>query len=94
MLTITPDAMNILRRVTSTPTMAATSGVRIAQRSDPSAPMQVRAVERPSPGDRVLEQDGARLYLAPEAASHVEGRRLDADTDEAGRVQFILKEAS
>jgi Fe-S cluster assembly iron-binding protein IscA len=48
-------------------------------------------VHGPKPGDSVLERDGARLYLAADVARRVEGRELDARTEQGGRVQFILR---
>ena len=93
MLSITPQALSVMKRVTGHPSLEPTSGLRIACLDEPSDPLQVRAVQGPRPGDRVLERNGARLYLEPGAAGRVEGRSLDAVTDPAGRVQFILKAA-
>lgn len=69
----------------------ATSGLRVARQGRQGAPLEVWVVEGPHPGDSVLERDGARLYLAPDAAGRVEGRELDARTEPGGRVQFVLK---
>ena len=91
MLTITPEALNVMRRVTAHPTLMPTSGLRIGRRPKRTAPLEVRAVDKPRPGDAVLEERGARLYLGPEAARRVEGGELDAITDRAGRVHFILR---
>ena len=93
MVTITTNALTVIRRVTGHPTMEAGSGVRIARRDAPGEPLEVRAVHQPRPGDHVVETEGARLILGPEAATHVEGRRLDARTDADGRVQFVLQAA-
>jgi Fe-S cluster assembly iron-binding protein IscA len=93
MLTITPRALAVMRRVTAHPRLTSTSGLRIARGEEPSLPMRVGAVEGPHPDDRVLEQDGARLYLGPGADTQVEDGELDAVTDEDGRVQFILRSA-
>jgi Fe-S cluster assembly iron-binding protein IscA len=94
MLSITPQALSVMQRVTDHPSLESTSGLRIACRDQPSEPLQVAAVHGPQPGDRVLERNGARLYLEPEAAGRVEGRRLDAVTDTAGRIHFVLKAAA
>jgi Fe-S cluster assembly iron-binding protein IscA len=90
-LTITPKALTVMRRVTAHPTLKPTSGLRIGRRAKRSAPLEVRAVEEPRPGDAVLEESGARLYLGPDAARRVEGGELDAITDPAGRVHFVLR---
>ena len=94
MLTITDEALAVMRRVTAHSTMEPTSGLRISRHSDSAEPLQVRAVHRPRPGDTVQERDGALLYLGPDAAHRMEGRELDAVTDSDGRVQFILKAAA
>jgi Fe-S cluster assembly iron-binding protein IscA len=90
-LTITPQALAVIQRVTGHPALERSSGVRIARRQDPAARLEVRAVHRPQPRDRVVERGGGRLYLSPEAAQHVEGAELDAVTDADERVQFVLR---
>jgi Fe-S cluster assembly iron-binding protein IscA len=52
----------------------------------------VQAVAEPHPGDRVLESDGARVYLDDVADPRVEGHVLDAVTEDTGRVQFVVKD--
>lgn len=94
MLTITPRATRVIQRVTTHPTLAPTSGLRIAPRHDPAAPLEVSAVRAPEPGDRVIEHDGGRLFLAPEAAERISGCELDAVTDAKGRVQFVSRAAA
>jgi Fe-S cluster assembly iron-binding protein IscA len=92
-LTITPEALAVIRRVTDHPTLEPTSGVRIARRDDGSSELEVRAVHGPQPGDSVVERPGARLYLDPDAGRRVDGRRLDV-LDPRGPVQFVLREAA
>ena len=91
MLTITAQALAVMQRVTANLTTESSSGLRIARQGEPDAPLQVRAVGGPQPGDSVLERDGARLYLGPDAARKVEGRELDVVADADSRVQFILR---
>ena len=93
-LTITPQAMDVLRRVTAHPTMEPAPGLRIAHQERSGAVLQVRSVQGPQPGDEVVERDGARLYLEPGAARRVRGRSLDATVDDEGRVQFVLRAAA
>lgn len=94
MLTLTPRAARVIRRVTAHPHLAPTSGLRIAPRRDPDARLQVSVVAAPEPGDRVLEHDGGRLFLAEGAAERVAGRELDAVVDQQGRVQFVSRSAA
>jgi Fe-S cluster assembly iron-binding protein IscA len=86
--------MAVLRRVTNHPTLAETSGLRIARPDRSGAPLQVRTVYAPEPGDGVVERDGARLILGPGAARRLTGHTLDAVSDEEGRVQFVLEAAA
>lgn len=94
MLTITPQALSVIRRVTGHPSTPTSAGVRIGTRTDPWGPLEVRAVNRPRPGDRVLERGGGRLYLGRGVVERVTGRQLDVVTDRDGRVQFVARDAA
>lgn len=94
MLTITPRALNVIRRVTGHRSVGPESGLRIARRQDPSAPLAISTVSGPGPDDAVLERPGARVYLDAGAARRVDGGELDAVTDPDGRVQFVLRSAA
>lgn len=93
MLSITPRALAVMRRVTAHPRLKPTSGLRIAGSGKGARSMRVAAVPSPQPGDRVVEHQGGRLFLGPGASTVVEGCELDARTDTEGRVQFILRSA-
>lgn len=94
MLTITPRASTVIQQVTAHPRLAPSSGLRIAPRADPRAALEVAIAYQPQPGDRVVEQDGGRLFLAPSAVDRVDGQELDAVTDGEGRVQFVSRKAA
>jgi len=94
MLTVTRSAASVIQRVTAHPGLAPTSGLRITSGRSPEDSLEVKVVHRPEPGDRVLEHDGGRLFLAPAAADRVAGRELDAVTDDRGRVQFVARSAA
>jgi iron-sulfur cluster assembly protein len=91
MLKISPTALAVIRQVTSHPRLTDTSGLRIAQRNRPGAPMRVGAVLEPQRGDTVLERDGGRIYVGPAAVQRLRGRLLDAFTAKDGRVHFVLR---
>ena len=93
MLRITPQALIVVQSVTTHPTFDSASGLRIAQQPDPSAPLAVRAVSRPQPGDHVVEAAKGRLFLDPEAVRRIGKGRLDAVTTQHGRVQFLVRAA-
>lgn len=91
MLTISSRALAVIRRVTGHQLLDRASGVRIARASSRSEKLEVHAVNRPAAGDTVVERDGARLYLGPEAAERVAGAELDAKDEGGDRVQFVLR---
>lgn len=93
MIAISEEALSVIARVTDHPQLDRRSGVRIAPPSGPGGErrLEVHAVNAPGSGDRVLEREGARLYLSPEAADRVAGCELDARTEPGDRVQFVLR---
>jgi iron-sulfur cluster assembly protein len=50
----------------------------------------ITATDHPEPGDQVVEQSGATVYLESQAADVLSDKILDAGIDEAGNVQFAL----
>ena len=46
--------------------------------------------EAPQPGDQVLEEDGARVFLEETAAETLDDKVLDAQVDDNGGVQFTI----
>jgi Fe-S cluster assembly iron-binding protein IscA len=93
MINFSKQAIAVMRQVTAHPKLSPSSGLRIAVSPGRDA-LQVRAVRAPEPGDRVVEEQGGRLYLGPRAAGRVDGHVLDAVTDPEGRVHVIMKTAA
>lgn len=93
-LMLTRDAAEAIRGITELP---GAEGVRIfpaTQSLDTQGPgLQIEPAAGPHPQDAVVEAEGARLFLAPEAAETIEGKVLDADI-EGGEVRFGLVEQS
>ena len=52
--------------------------------------LQVEAVPGPGENDQVLEADGARLFVAPQAAGFLDDKVLDAQVDGQGNPRFSL----
>ena len=94
MLTISREALSVIRRISTHPSTPVTAGLRIAHNEAWSSMFGVEMVKRPSPGDSFVERDGAHLYLCPQAARRLDGHRLDAKTQDDGKVTFVLKKAS
>ena len=91
MISMTSRARRVVRQVTSHPRVGRHSGLRIASRGADTAALGVGTVAGPEPGDRVIEDDGTRVYLDSEAEPRVDGHLLDAVTEESGRVRFVVK---
>lgn len=90
MLTLTKNATSVVKSLTERPN---TNGLRIAEHrgsDDNSRGFAVTAVEGPQGTDQVVEQDGATIYLDPEAATQLSNQILDADMDSDGNLQFAL----
>ena len=94
MLTITPRALAVARRVTAHSRLNPTAGLRIARHRNGAAPLQVGTAHGPQPGDTTLERDGAVLYIGAGALPRLEGGELDAVTVSDGQVQFLLRTAA
>jgi Fe-S cluster assembly iron-binding protein IscA len=46
--------------------------------------------EAPRPDDQVVEQEGARVFVEPAAATVLDDKVLDVRVDDGGGVQFLL----
>jgi iron-sulfur cluster assembly protein len=88
MLEMTPNAVAALCAFFYRPGTPETAGVRIAQGEDRHLALST-ALE-PEPGDRVVEKDGARLFLEPVVAGALDDMVLDANVEADGRVRFVF----
>lgn len=66
------------------------SGLRISQDDVESPALNVIPADQPSPGDQVLDEDGARVFLEETAAVTLDHKILDAQVDADGGVQFTI----
>lgn len=93
MLTLTDNAVTVIRDLTAQPEVPDGAGLRIA--TDPSAgALTLALAAQPAQNDRVLDESGARLFLDPEAAQLLDDKALDASVDPQGAVQFGIAEQS
>ena len=88
MLTLTENACSIVKRYTDHPETPDEAGLRITSTAE--AQLAVTTADEPVMGDELVEQDGARVYLDPEAAQQLDDKVLDAGIDETGNIQFGL----
>jgi len=74
MLMLTEDAIQAVRGlVSSSPTVPDDAGLRIVGQREGEAEigLQLELAEAPAEDDQVIEEEGARVFLEPEAVSGV-----------------------
>ncbi len=92
MLTLTDSAVSAIRSLTAQPELPDETGLRIMSQPDGGPSFQVTLAESPLAGDQVIESEGARVFLEPEAAQALGDKSLDAQVDDEGTVAFTLAE--
>jgi Fe-S cluster assembly iron-binding protein IscA len=90
-LTLTDNAASQIRNLIAQPDVPDDGGVRIAPSPD-GASLTLALAVAPAAGDAVVDEDGARVFLAPEAEQLLDDKRLDAGVDPTGAVQFTIAE--
>jgi Fe-S cluster assembly iron-binding protein IscA len=92
MLVLTEAAAEVVKSVTSDPQAPDGAGLRIASapEADAAGTLRLTAVPGPDDNDQVIEAEGARVYLEPQAAAYLEDKVLDAQVDEQGTAHFSL----
>ncbi len=90
MLTLTENASTVVKTLVDQTGAAEEGGLRISQDAPDSPALHVIPSEAPQPGDQVLEEDGARVFLEEIAADTLDDKILDAQVDDQGGVQFTI----
>jgi Fe-S cluster assembly iron-binding protein IscA len=88
MVTLTDNAIGLIRRLTDRPGVPNQAGLRIASGSAAGA-LTVGIVSGPLNGDHVLDSSGARLFLDAEAVLALDDKALDAAVED-GMVTFSV----
>lgn len=89
MLTLTANAASEIRDIIDNPEVPDGCGLRIA--NDPQAGgLTLTLAAAPAEDDQILDEDGARVFLEPQAASMLEEMALDAAHDGEGQVRFTV----
>ncbi|MFF5205761.1 Fe-S cluster assembly protein HesB [Streptosporangium sp. NPDC000396] len=92
MLTLTDTAAQVIRDLSSQVSDSADPGVRISSQADGTGSLLLSVVDGPESDDKVVEADGAKIFLDPTAADMLDDKALDADIDEGGSVAFLVTE--
>jgi iron-sulfur cluster assembly protein len=80
MLTLTESARELVRDMVSAENAPEGSGLRIAAAHDEDGgpALSLELATEPAEGDEVLDEEGTRVFLEPEAASMLDDKILDA----------------
>jgi len=80
MLSLTEAAKEAVRQMVDNEEAPEGSGLRIAaeQAQEGKPALSLELTEEPAAGDAVVEEDGARIFLDPLAASFLDDKLLDA----------------
>ena len=88
MVTLTENAIGVIRQLTDRHGVPAGAGVRFANGSNQGT-LAVDVTEQPHDGDEVVDTSGVRLFLDGMAARILDGKVLDASTVN-GSVRFAI----
>ncbi|GAB3171492.1 iron-sulfur cluster biosynthesis family protein [Micromonospora palomenae] len=91
MLTMTDNAVMVIRDLALQQDVAQDGGLRIAADTDAGS-LTIELVPEPAQGDKVVDNQGARIFLDPDAAELLEDTSVDAVVDDEGVVQFGFTE--
>ncbi|MGC4786846.1 adhesin [Micromonospora sp. DT178] len=91
MLTMTDNAVLVIRDLANQQDVAEDGGVRIAADTDAGS-LTVELVAEPAEGDHVVDNQGARIFLDSDAADLLGDASVDASVDDEGIVQFGFTE--
>lgn len=78
MLTLTDNAQTLVRDITAQPGLPEGGGLRIAPAAAAPGQLQVSIAAAPEPGDQVVDESGARVFVEPEIAELLGDSTLDA----------------
>lgn len=98
MLTLTADATHTIEQLLESPEAPEAGGLRIVADESPNGDGQVRALRlglatEPRPSEVVVEDGGARVFIAQTVVRFLDDKRLDAAVD-GDRTQFRLRPAA
>jgi iron-sulfur cluster assembly protein len=79
MLTVSPSAIEAVDSLLHHPELPDDAGLRIAP--DGESQLTIELAAEPAPGDQVIEERGARVFVDSEAAPMLDDAELDARLD-------------
>lgn len=91
MLTMTDNAVLVIRDLAAQQDLAEAGGLRIAADTEAGS-LSIELVPEPVQGDQVVDAQGARIFLDSDAAELLNDTAVDAVVDDEGVVQFGFTE--
>jgi iron-sulfur cluster assembly protein len=93
LLALTDSAVQAVKDiVSSSDELPATGGLRlVAERGGMTTNFELSIVPLPAEDDEVIEEQGARVFLEPEAASLLDDKILDASVEQ-NQIAFAIAE--
>jgi Fe-S cluster assembly iron-binding protein IscA len=91
MLTLTDQAVAVIRDLTTQPGLPTETGLRIARQDGGAGGLALSLAQGPQAGDQVIEDAGVQIYVQPDAAAALDDKALDARVNETGEVSFQLQ---
>jgi iron-sulfur cluster assembly protein len=91
LLALTDSAVDAVRRIVESSDEASeTAGLRlVADQTGTEANFHLSVTQLPAEDDEVIEEEGARVFLEPEAASLLDDKVLDASVEQ-NQVAFMI----
>ncbi|UFU03339.1 hypothetical protein LQF12_01620 [Ruania suaedae] len=83
MLTLTENAQTAIKSITEQAGLPAEGGVRIAM-AESGTELQLSLVPEPQNEDQIIEDEGARVFVATETSDLLETQQLDANQSAEG----------
>ncbi|SCE77762.1 Fe-S cluster assembly iron-binding protein IscA [Micromonospora coriariae] len=91
MLTMTDNAVLVIRDLANQQDVGEDGGVRIAADAEAGS-LTVELVPEPVQGDHVVDNQGARIFLDEDAVELLGDASVDATVDDEGIIQFGFTE--
>jgi Fe-S cluster assembly iron-binding protein IscA len=95
MITLTTEATDAIKELVESAELPDTGGLRLDMSDGTmnSAPpsLALTLVDTPSAGDEVIDEGGTYVYVSREAAPLLDGKEIDARSEEGG-VTFLVND--
>jgi len=88
MLMLTDSARAAIETILAETPEPTAAGLRIAESEKEANALAMTMAGGPQDGDTVVEESGARIFLAPVAAAALDDKMLDTNVMPGGAVQF------